>query len=115
MTRLVLLIGAVVVLSSCSSSGVLPMGPDTFTIATSSELSPAYAKKAAITEASQYCQSQGKQMMPVQTSQGGHVDAFGENLATYDFVFRCLVEGDPDLDRPTLERRPDTVIEDQRR
>ena len=99
------------VLCGCTSSGVLPIGPDTYTIATSNEISPAYAKKAAVTDASDYCQKQGKYMVPLNTRQGSHVDSFGDNIATYDFNFRCVSKDDSELARPNMRREPDVVIE----
>ena len=78
------------------------MGRDTYTIGTTSELSPAYAKKNAMNEAVRYCESLGKEIMPVQTKEGSHRDAFGDNLATFDYTFRCLFPGDPQLTRPEL-------------
>lgn len=98
-------------LCGCATSGVLPLGPDTYTISTSNEISPAYAKKAAITEASEFCQKQGKHMVPLNVRQGAHVDAFGDNIATYDYNFRCVAEDDPELARPNMRKEADVVIE----
>ena len=96
-------------LNGCTSSGVAQIGPDTYTIATSSEISPAWAKKSALKDAEKYCQSQGKYIMPFQSRTGSHVDSVGDNIATYDFTFRCLAANDPDLTRPEL-RDPTTNI-----
>jgi hypothetical protein len=90
-------------LSACTSSGVLQIGPDTYTISTSNELSPALAKKRALQDAEEHCQSKGQYVMPMRTHTGSHVDSFGDNIATYDFTFRCLEEGDPDLSRPEIK------------
>ena len=90
-------------LNGCTSSGVAQIGPDTYTIATSNEISPAWAKKSALKDAEAYCQSQGKYVMPMQSRTGSHVDSVGDNLATYDFTFRCLAANDPDLTRPELK------------
>lgn len=101
-------------LTACTSSGVIPIGPDTYTIGTTSELSPAYAKKKAMKEAASYCQSQGKRIMPIQTQKGSHRDAFGDNLATFDYTFRCLVAGDQDLSRPELKNPTVDINIDQK-
>lgn len=93
----------IVIFIGCTTSGVIPMGPDTYSVSTTNELSPALAKKQAIEAAAKHCQSLGKQAMPVQTQQGSHVDAFGDNLATYDYMFRCLSPGDKDLGRPEIK------------
>jgi len=91
-------------LSGCStSSGVLQIGPDTYTISTSNEISPAWAKKRALEDADKHCRSIGKFIMPMQERGGSHVDTFGDNIATYDFTFRCLGANDPMLSRPELK------------
>ena len=41
--------------------------------------------------------------MPMQSRTGSHVDSAGDNIATYDFTFRCLAANDPDLGRPELK------------
>jgi hypothetical protein len=91
------------ILGGCTSSGVIPIGQDTYSISTTSELSPAYAKKNAMNEALKYCQSLGKEIMPMQMKEGTHRDTFGDNLATFDYTFRCLAAGDPQLGRPELK------------
>jgi hypothetical protein len=111
MTRHHALVLTTCLLVGCASSGVLPMGPDTFTISTSSELSPAYAKRSALTEANRFCQTRGEFMQPMHESRGAHRDSFGDNHATYDFVFRCLPADDPERQRPTVTRDPDVVIQ----
>lgn len=100
--------------TACTSSGVIPIGPDTYTIATTSELSPALAKKQAMEEAMTYCQSQGKEIMPMKTQHGSHRDAFGDNLATFDYTFRCLDRSDADLGRPELKNPTVDVNIDQK-
>ncbi len=88
---------------SCTSSGVIRLGPETYTISTTNELSPAWAKKQALEEATKYCKSLRKQVMPVQTRHGSFVDSMGDNIATFDYTFRCLRPGDQDLGRPELK------------
>jgi hypothetical protein len=87
----------------------MQIGPDTYTIGTSNEISPAWAKKSALKDAEEYCQSKGQYVMPIQSRTGGHVDSMGDNIATYDFTFRCLAANDPELTRPEL-RDPTTNI-----
>ena len=50
--RKVVSLGLLIAVTGCTSSGVVPMGPDTYLISTTSEISPAYAKKSALKEAS---------------------------------------------------------------
>ena len=101
-------------MTACTSTGVIPIGPDTYTIGTTSELSPAIAKKQAMKEAVAYCQSQGKEIMPMQTQHGSHRDAFGDNLATFDYTFRCLDQSDADLGRPELKNPTVDINVDQK-
>ena len=98
-------------LSGCAkSSGILPMGPDTFTITTGSELGGVIeAKKQALTEANQFCMQRGQQLMPVKTTGGEYRDFAGDRIGTFDLMFRCLSPNDPDLQRPMTQ--PDVVIE----
>lgn len=103
--KIISIIILIIPVSACTNSGVIPVGPDTYTISTTSELSPAYAKKSAMSEAVKYCQSQGKEIMPVTTRTGSHMDSFGDNLATFDYTFRCLERGDKQLGRPELKNR----------
>lgn len=93
------------ILSTCTSSGVIEMGPDTYSIGTTSEFSTAYAKKSAMREAVAYCNQQGKSILPVSTQHGKHRDACGDNLATFDYTFRCPSEEDSELARPELRNK----------
>lgn len=103
-------------LGACAqSSGVLKMGPDTYTV--SSAAAPARggyseARKIALAEANQYCSSQGKEIL-VTNVNTATINAFGAGSA--DITFRCLSKGDPELARPEYRQAPDTVIEDRRR
>src|SRR5262245_33050488 len=92
--------------AACSSSGVLPLGPDTYRIAVERCAGlacggSAGAQRAAITEAQAYCAKQGKQFMVIGTNQQRGVYA-GSLSASAQIDFRCLVPGDPALARPTL-------------
>ncbi|MFO1324177.1 MAG: hypothetical protein U1F15_08935 [Burkholderiales bacterium] len=110
----VLIVGALVVSGCALSSGVLPMGPDTYSVSVSA--APARggttgARQVALTEAGKYCADQGKQILVTNTSA-----AQTNNLGAgkIDVTFQCLAKGDPDLQRPTYRSTPDIVIQDQR-
>lgn len=111
----ILIIASALALTGCASSGVLPMGREIYMISTSNEISPAYAKRAALTEANEYCGKLGKQIVPLSTNSGAHRDAFGDNIATFDFTFRCVSENDPEFQRPTMQKGANIIIEDRRR
>lgn len=97
-------------LSGCAStSGVMPMGPDTFSVS-SDNPSAAAAKQSALSQAQGHCASLGKEIMVTNTE-----TAVIRNRAVYDVTFRCLSPGDPKLTRPSYTKNPDVVIEDRRR
>ena len=104
------------ILQGCyaTSSGVIPFGPDTFTITADSELGGiGMAKKKAIQEANLYCSNQGMQMMPVNSSKSTQIDFLGDRIPTYEFIFRCLMSGDSDLKRPVPEKEADIIIKNK--
>jgi hypothetical protein len=61
-------------------------------------------------EADAFCRSQSKQPMPVRmNATDGSFSQFGHA----SLQFRCLSDGDPDLQRRNLRSVPNVVIEDQ--
>lgn len=108
-----LLLVAIIVLatlSSCvNSTGVLPLGRDTYTITTESELGPGSAQKAAIKQAGSYAEERGMQVVPLTHDRG-----FSGTFNTYTLTFRLVSEDDPEWQRQDWQTRPDTVIEDAR-
>jgi hypothetical protein len=96
------------------SSGVMKMGPDTYS--TSVAASPIRggtvgAKQMAMNDAGQYCAASGKEILVTNTSSQTTNNA---GAGTVDITFRCLAKGDPDLVRPDYRKPADTVIEDRR-
>ena len=106
----IILIVAAAILSACAHSGVISIGPDTYMIANSEWgfTSGGVQKAKVMKEASDYCNSIDKQILPISTSQNDV--AFGKTPAA-EVQFRCLSHGDPELQRPTLQPIPATVIE----
>lgn len=104
----------IVGLSGCAqSSGVLKMGPDTYTVST--HAAPARggtsgAKSLSLTEANQYCAGMGKEIYVtnIETRPSSHLPG-----GTADVTFRCLAKGDPELQRPDYEPAADLVIENR--
>ena len=103
--RKILYLGIAVLLTACAHSGIVPTGPDTFMIANSEWgfSSGGYQKAKVMKEASEYCKSQGKEMLPITTSQNDV--SFGKTPAA-EVQFRCLSPGDPELKRPMLQPMP---------
>ena len=106
------LICAASLLGACEqSTGVLPMGPDTFSIATSNELGGVIAaKRAAVSEASTFCTSRGQQMVAIQSQSSVKEDWAGDSIGHHDFTFRCLNAGDPQLRRPVVGNSQQSLI-----
>ena len=107
------------VIASCvSSTGVMPFGPDTYTITVGLTGAGApgsavdgivggstRAKKAAMTESNDFCAKKGKAFYPQDVNRERN---------TYHLVFMCLARNDPRFTQQKWRTRPDTVIEDRR-
>ena len=103
------------VLAGCANSSPAPVGKDTYMVANTGAWSWSSGEGLEgdlLREADAFCRSQGKQPMPVSmNTKDGSFSQFGHA----SLQFRCLSEGDPDLQRPNLRSVPSMVIEDQRR
>lgn len=111
-----LLSALVLALSACAtSSGVVKMGPDTYS--TSAYAAPARggaagAKRTAYEDAFGECAKLGREMLV--TNERAHINENGGG--SMDLTFRCLPKGDPELaNRPTYTDRPNVIIEDARK
>lgn len=99
-------------IAGCGTSGVVPMGPDTFMISGSS--STGFHSGGSVTadlyrEAGAYCAAQGKKLVPV--NQNSRDGVPGRAFANAELQFRCLTAGDPELQRPRMEPVPNVRIE----
>jgi hypothetical protein len=109
--RFVIASATVCLLISCGlvprSTGVMPLGPDTWRVAArSSGGNSTDSQKMAMDEALTYCKGLGKQLLVIGTKR----EQYG---GPFEVSFRCLQSGDPELQRPVLERSPDAVIKVQ--
>ena len=110
LTLCALLLFLALVFSGCAhSSGVVPMGRDTYLLSKSGLGSESLLKASAYREASEWCKQQGLVMVPVseKTKSGNERDPF----SSAEIVFRGVKEGDKDDKRTTVRQAPDTVIE----
>ena len=90
-------------LSGCAQSGPVQIGPDTYMVTntgTWSWSSGAALKGDLYQQAMTFCQSQGREMLPL--------NAAWNNATLIDFAhaelqFRCLIAGDPELSRPHIK------------
>jgi hypothetical protein len=114
--RTFLMVATAVVLSGCgSSSGVLPAGPDTYTIA--KQVSTFFggvtqAEKQALTEANDFCEQKGLKFVP---SMMGPLPNGGYPSIGYSATFRCLSPTDPAVAKYQLGQAPNVVIEQRNR
>jgi hypothetical protein len=92
MKKVLLFIGTVILLTSCvTSTGVMPFGRDTFTVTVESEdMGMGAAQKKAISEATKFCQSQGRHFLHKDTSIATSTDK-----DVYSLTFKCVDENDP--------------------
>lgn len=94
-------------LAACAqSSGVLKLGPDTYTVqATAPDSRPqgsANATRLALTQANQHCTGLARDILVTETTTAP---------GTAAVTFRCLQPGDPGLRAPVYRQAPDIVIE----
>lgn len=104
-------------ITACSnSSGVLKMGPDTFSISTEASFGrggiPA-AKKIAYQEAGNECSKRGLEVFVLNERSAG--TTFTDGMAKTELTFRCLRADDPEFKRPRYEKTPDVVIENRQK
>ena len=106
---------SLLVFSGCvQSSGVLKVGPDTYTV--SAYAAPVRggesgARKSALTEANQHCFSVGKEILVSNISSSPLTHFRG---GTVEVTFVCLAKDDPELQRPKFRKAPSVIIEDRR-
>ena len=110
--RVIMLISIpyLMLLASCgtTTSEIVPAGKDTFFI---SGRGYAVASAGAFTsvykEANIFCNKQGTYFSPV-SSRAEKIDQMSSSV---ELTFRCLHEGDPELQRPQMKPLPTTSVE----
>ncbi|WP_150787538.1 hypothetical protein [Pseudomonas fluorescens] len=104
--RLLLVSTIALLIAGCSGPGVVPMGRDTYMIAKDGSFTTfggGAVKVELYQEANAFCESKGKQMMPVKDASR---DSGYGRYANAELQFRCLNENDPELHRPTMGSEP---------
>lgn len=98
-------------LVACTSTGVTPMGRDTYMIARKGTAmsSGSGLKAALLREANDWCVKQGLVMVVVNTKSLDGVP--GVRFANAELIFRAVKPGDAEDVRTNLEKVPDQVIE----
>jgi hypothetical protein len=101
-------------LAGCASStGILPAGPDTYTL--SERFAPVRgggdeAQRDALTKANEFCIQQGKQFVPNNMGQAGNT-ASPYVPTGYTVTFKCLLPNDPAIAKYQLQPAPNVIIE----
>lgn len=104
-------------LTACSeNSGVLSMGPDTYTLSVTK--APILgggnaAMRTALTQANQYCSARGRRFMPSETNLSSLPINAAYGPTSYQITFECLRPGDPRLQPPNMQKAPDLVIQNR--
>lgn len=100
--------------TACAShTGIVQMGQDTYMIAKQQATGfPGLGNMKAeiIGEASRHCAGLGKELQIVSTQETQPPYVLG-NYPRSEIQFMCLAAGDRELQRPKLQKIPDTVIE----
>jgi uncharacterized protein YraI len=114
MKRAVVATLAAVLFAGCASPGVIPAGPDTFTVSsgTSWGWSSAQARAEVYALANKFCEDRGLVMVPLSIDTIDGVT--GRNTPSATLVFRALQPGDPEIKRVNIEA-PDNIQRIQRR
>ena len=96
--KTILLVITLSITGCATSTGVIPAGPDTYTITTDSRVGGVSAiKKKGIQDAKAYCASSGKKLRTVRPpTLSTQKNFFGNENTTYTLTFRCLTTGDED-------------------
>jgi hypothetical protein len=103
------------ILSGCAAStGILPAGPDTYTV--TERFAPirggsTTAQQTALTEANAFCAERGREFLPLDMLTPASANPYGPT--GYSVTFRCLLPGDPELDKSHLA--PTAIIEQRNR
>ncbi len=98
MLPIAVLIFSVLLFGCATSTGVIPAGPDTYTITTDTGVAgEGEIKIRAIQDAKAYCASSGKKLRTVRPpSRSSRKNFVGRKFPTYNLTFKCLATGDKD-------------------
>lgn len=107
------LVFTTILLGCVSTSDVLEMGRDTYSVTSTADgfRAASAARESAFQMGTKKCASLGKRFM-FMNERSGHT-RMGVDTTT-SVTFRCLSEDDPEYRRPLIERTPDVLIQDRR-
>lgn len=93
--RLVAVAIPALALAACAqTSGVMQLGPNTYSVVTSDEIGGVIgAKKSGLQQAAAHCAGKGQEMVAMQSKSDVRKDFVGDNIGHHDLTFRCLPHG----------------------
>lgn len=107
-------IGLSTLVAGCAMSpGILPVRPDTYTVAEHYAIArggTVAAERVTLTEANEFCEPRGREFLPIDKTHPTPI-VFGP--VDYTVRFRYLPPNDPELRRPRFETSPNLVIEER--
>lgn len=112
-------LGGAALLAGCATStGVLPAGPDTYTL--SEHVAPVRggrdeAQRVALTKANDFCAQKGRQFVPTMMNQEGNLANPNGPATGYSVTFRCLLPTDPAVAQYQLQQAPNLIVEQRNR
>jgi hypothetical protein len=103
-------------LTGCASStGILPAGPDTYTLSEKFAVVRGggdEAERVALTKANDYCAQQNRQFVPSNMGQTGN---FASPPTGYTVTFKCLPPNDTAVRAFQLQQAPNVIVEQRNR
>jgi hypothetical protein len=98
------------------STGIMPVGPDTYML--SKHNAPIRggaitAQQEALAEANAFCAQQSKVFLPNDMQTPASLNPYGPT--NFSITFRCLPPDHPDIARYRLQRSPNYIIEQRNR
>jgi hypothetical protein len=113
---LVVLALAACALAGCSTStGILPAGPDIYTITERYEAGVDAAQRDVLTKVDDFCTQKGRKFVPV--TMGPALDPVNPHraMAGYTATFKCLLPNDPAVAAYQLQQAPNIIVEQRNR
>jgi len=117
MRSLLTVMAGAIVLSGCTSgTGILPAGPDTYTVTKKVSLilgGGNEAEKEALTGANDFCEQKGLKFVP--NTMGAQPSLSELTPGAYSVLFRCLSPNDPAVTKYQLGQAPNVIVEQRNR
>lgn len=115
--RLGVFLVAMLLAGCASSTGILPAGPDTYTL--SEKFAPVRgggdeAQRVALTKANEFCTEKGRTFVPAMMGQSGAMaNPYGPT--GYTVTFKCLLPNDPAVAKYQIQQGPNVIVEQRNR